>query len=407
MIWLEKEIIIDTISIDIAVLIFSILSLFCSVITIVIYKRVKSLRTIIYKLFFQIAINETISRLAHIFEFINVYLIKNRYIFDINIILIYLTDTAILIFLSFSCYAMFELILKQNKNINNRFPTIVKIILIFSVIMTIIFFLVSINEANEGRDIDLYRNIIALHFIKDTDKEGQRLIPILITIILYVILVVYSIYKVILIQLFIYKRGDISDGDEDDNLKEKKKEKMQKSLKLKSFRNKLFQYPVLGLYFIFPLIIYSFIEYFKDIDEQQDLVYLKKRYIFYNIYCFMNSTRGWMFFRVFISNEKIKIFLFKNYLKSSIFYTIDKTYLKRERRFTNDSKGTLSSSISSLLSYGNNKRINSVDFGKSEDEEKILELNNQDNNEDNLNDETKNLNSKSEALGIKNLDEKE
>ena len=373
--WLDKEIIIDTISINIAALIFSILSLFCSIITILIYTRVKSLRTIIYKLFFLIAINETISRIAHIFQFINEDLnIGSLILFEINTILIYLTDTNILIFLAYSCYAMFELILKQNKQINNQFSKIALAILIFSIIMTVIFSVISFKY-KENRDIDLYSNIIALNFIKDTDTEGQRLPPILITSILYFLLVVYCFYKIVLIQCFIRNRGNMNDRDEDDNQKE---ENIQKSLKLKSFKNKMLQYPVLGLYFIFPLIVYSYIEYFKNSDHLKDLTYLRIRYIIFNIYCFMNSTRGWMFFRVFISNEKIKIYLFKNYLTSKIFYTIDKISLKRERGFTQTSMDSLKSSSSSLFSNDDTK-INAEEGEKNEEEEKILELNENDN----------------------------
>ena len=366
MIWLDKEIIIDTISINIAALIFSILSLIFSIITILIYLRVKSLRTIIYRIFFLLAINETISRIAHIIQFINEYLsIKSLILFEINITLIYLTDTNILIFLAYSCHAMVELILKQNKNINNQFTKVSIVILIASIIMTVIFSLISI-KVEDNRDIALYRNILAFNFILDTDTEGQRFIPILITSIIYLLLSVYSFYKIILIHLFIKNRGNINDGDEDENQKE---EKMQKSLKLQSFRNKMLQYPLLGLYFIVPLIVYSFFEYFKNTEH---LSHLRRRYIFYNIYCFMNSTRGWMFFRVFISNEKIKIYLFKNYLTSTIFYTIDKIILKRERGFSQTSLGSLESSNSSMFS-NDDKAINSE--RKNEENEKLLELN--------------------------------
>ena len=65
----------------------------------------------------------------------------------------------------------------------------------------------------------------------------------------------------------------------------------------------------------------------------------------------MNSIRGWMFFRVFISNEKIKLFLFKNYLTSSVFYTIDKINLKRERRISTASH----TSNTSLTNLANNE----------------------------------------------------
>ena len=380
MIWLDREIIIDTISINIAALIFSILSLIFSIITILIYLRVKSLRTIIYKIFFLISINETISRIAHIIQFINEYLrIKSLILFEINITLIYLTDTNILIFIAYSCYAMVELILKQNKNINSQFTKVSIVILIFSIILTIIISLISI-QVEDNRDISLYRNILALNFILDTDIKGQRFVPILITSIIYFFLSIYSFYKIVLIHLFIKKRGNINDTDEDENQKE---EKMQKSLKLQSFKNKMLQYPILSLYFIVPLLVYSHFEYFKDIEHY---IFLRLRYIFYNVYCFMNSTRGWIFFRVFISNEKIKIYLFKNYLTSAIFYSIDKIILKRERGFTQTSIGSIQSSNSSKLS-NDDKAINSGGNTKNEEDEKLLELNDN-NNLGDENDET-------------------
>ena len=379
--WLEKEIVLDTISIDIAVLIFSILSLLCSIITILIYLRVKSLRTIIYRLFFQIAINEAISRVAHIFTFISNHT-NFLVIFDINTILIYFTDTNILFFISYSCYSMFELILKQNKKINNQFTTFLYITYIVSVLLTGLFYFLS-YFLTKSRENELYKNVIALNFIKDSDEanQGKILCPLLITTVIYFLLVIYAFYKVIVIQIFIRKRGEINDSED---LKAVDKQ-IQKSLKLKSFKNKMMQYPFLGLFFFCPLVVYSYIEYFKNKEDKEKLTYLQIRYIFYNIYCFMNSIRGWMFFRVFISNEKIKMFLFKKYLTSSVFYTIDKINLKRERRITTSSETTLTniSIYDSFLmdtSFGiSNKKNISVGFNKKknneEDEEKSLEAN--------------------------------
>ena len=417
--YLSTEIILDTISIDIAVLIFSILSLFCSIITILIYLRVKSLRTIIYRLFFQIAINETISRSAHILHFINLYILKSEFIFEISVILIYFTDTNVLIFIAYSCYTMFELILKQNKRINTQFSLFLKIAYGFSVLMTGIFFMLSINN-KQGKETDLYKNIIALNFIKDAYKNNKKhkkrdLAPLLFTVIIYFLIVVYASYKVILIQLFIRKRGgEINEGEDEDNLADKK---MHKSLKLKSFKNKMMQYPLLGIYFFVPLVIYSFIEKYKA-EESSSLSYLKARYIFYNINCFMNSIRGWMFFRVFISNEKIKMFLFKNYLTSSVFYTIDKIKLKRERNISTLSEDIAMQSVEGSLfldsSFGSmNKKINSDSSEKDIDDEiKETELNKKDRSFDdynisNANEENENTNknifkdTKSETLQIK------
>lgn len=380
--WLDKEIVLDTISIDIAVLIFSILSLFCSIITIIIYLKVNSLRTIIYRLFFQIAINETISRTAHILEFINNNLhIKFTLLFDINTILIYFTDTNILIFISYSCYSMFELIIKQNKKINNQFAIFLYITYIISFLLTGLFYFLSYfcAKGDNRRKNELYKNIIALIFIKDNDKEGKTLYPLLITSIIYFFLVVYAFIKVILIQIFIKKRGGINDVEEGKN----EDKKIQKSLKLKSFKNKMMQYPLLGLFFFCPLTVYAYIEYGKGDEDEEKLKYLQIRYIFYNIYCFMNSIRGWMFFRVFISNEKIKLFLFKNYLTSSVFYTIDKINLKRERRIstashtsntslTNNELFTMESSFDSYLKKNKSVGITNKNNIDEDEEEKFI-----------------------------------
>ena len=410
MIWLEKEITLDTLSIDFAALIFSILSLFCCLITILIYLRVKSLRTIIYKLFFHVAIQETISRCAHIIEFFNIQ-IDSSIIFNICAVLIYFTDTNILIFVTFFCYAMYELILKQNKKINNQFNNYLYAIFAISATITGIFFIIPVEKRNN----EIYRNIITLTFIKDTDRDsGKKLATLLMTNIIYFLLIIYSTIKVVQIQLFIRKSGDINDA-EDDKSGEKKN---QKSLKLRSFQNKMYQYPLLGYYFFIPLCVYSFMEFYTNDEKMR---YLRARYIFYNIYCFMNSIRGYMFFRVFISNEKLRMFLFKKYLTSSVFYTIDKINLPRERSLTMNSINSFHSADGSINLEGGDKKLLLFGDGKindiEEDEEKnkILELDVKDRsfnnyNYNNLDDdddenEVKPINShdsKSECLTMKN-----
>ena len=316
MFYFGKEIILDTVSIDIAVFIFSLLSLICSIFIILIYLNVKSLRTVIYRVFFHIAINESISRFAHFLHFINLSF-NNQILFDIYVTLIYLTDTNILIFITFSCYTMYEIILNQNKKINNQLNIILTILYCVSFIITIIFFILS-NKTENGRQIELYRNVIALNFIKDYDMEGNLLAPLLLTSVIYILLVFYALYKTILIQLFISKKGNTNEIEEDENSINRKR---AKSLKLTSFSNKILQYPLLIISFVIPIMIYSWMEYFKD---KNDIGFLRTRFAFYNINCFLNSIRGYMIFKIFMSNEKIKIYLFTNYLKSSIFYSIDK-----------------------------------------------------------------------------------
>lgn len=444
--WLGKEIILDTLSMDWAVLIFSLLSLFCSVITILIYLRIKSLRTIIYRIFFLIAINETISRAFHIIEFLNSF-INSTILLKICSIGIYFTDTTILFFLALSCYTMNELIIKQNKKINIRFPTYEKITFIISTVLTILFgFGLFINHNDKMEDINLYGAIIALNFPKDK-KENEKyfredynldLAVIIVTNIIYLGIVVYTIGIVIMIHSFIRKRENLGYMEEDRFSENKFR---QKSFKLKSFKNKILQYPIIGLVFVLPLLILSIVELenkaqwlnkeitnpAEDSKEQVDLSgtldYLRTRFIFYNINCFLNSIRGWLYFKIFISNEKIKIFLFKKYLTSSIFYTIDKISNDREISTSrnNSISQTIQSSDGSMLiedSFGSSKSgtMNSesntddkmdekkelFDIQKDKSFEEENNNNLDDDDEDNVINPNTSHDSRSETLKIKN-----
>ena len=97
----------------------------------------------------------------------------------------------------------------------------------------------------------------------------------------------------------------------------------------------------------------------------------------------MNSIRGWMFFRVFISNEKIKMYLFDKYLTSSVFYSIDKISLKRERRLISPNEPTITNittndSFLMDTSFGSSDKIsNSSRISEEkifdEDQEKLIE----------------------------------
>ena len=437
--WLNREIILETLSMDYAVLIFSLLSLFCSVITILIFLRIKSLRTIIYKIFFLIAINETISRIFHILEFLNSISFDNAILLKICSIFIYLTDTAILFFLALSCHTMHELIIKQNKKINIYFPLYVKISLGISIALTISFgFCLFKNHNNNIQDINLYGAIISLNFPRD--KRGEEIyqkedfildkVVIIVTSILYGIIVIYTIGIVIMIHSFIRKREHLGYMEEDRFSENKFR---QKSFKLKSFKNKLLQYPLIGLFFFLPLLILSIIELQnksqwldnngkKKIEEtNKDLEDLRIRFIFYNINCFLNSIRGWLYFKIFISNEKIKIFLFKKYLTSSIFYTIDKIDKNREISVSrnNSSSQQIESTDGSILiedSFGSSRSgtLNS-EADKNDEKNELFEMqknrsfdednnNNLDDDDDEENAINPNLShdSHSENLKIKN-----
>ena len=326
--WLDELIELDTNSTLYAIFIFSTISVICSVLIILIYVKNKALRTFIYHFFFHSAINECLSRLSYLLLFI----IDSQYnitCFRICSFLIYLTDTNILILVSFACLGMYLLILKQNTKISEKFHIISIFLYIFSLIMTTIFFIIS-NYDEQGQrdgipcDPNLYRNIITLFFIQEDDLQGPE--SLIFTTIFYWILVIFSLVMIILIQIFIKDRATLPSGETGED-EENEDKTTKSSLKLRSFRIKLFSYPLLNLAYVIPIQILAWIEFsfLSDKDHNiENMSFLRTRYAFYNIYCFMNSIRGWLFFKVFILNEKIKKLLFDKYLNFEIFKTIDK-----------------------------------------------------------------------------------
>jgi len=94
----------------------------------------------------------------------------------------------------------------------------------------------------------------------------------------------------------------------------------------------------------------------------------------------MNSIRGWMYFTIFISNEKIKLYLFKRYLTSSIFYTIDKIDKDRE---INKTSIRSSSIYSADGTHSVVNKINTINSESSDDE--LAELNKEYSDDFNIN----------------------
>jgi len=324
--WLNTTIELNTDSTLYAIFVFSVISVFCSTITIIIYLRMKSLRTLIYHFFFHVAFNEWLGKLSYLLLF-TIDKDYNITVFRISSFLIYLTDTNILVLVAFVCFGMYQLILKQNTKLSLIFHKISIILYAFSLIMTIIFFVISDHDPDTSpgydRDTDLFRNALSLYFI--TDNDTFSLPSLIFTNVFYWLLFLFSAVFIILIQIFVKDRANLSSNVSDAQMVNEDK-KIKSSLKLRTFRLKIISYPGLILAYVLPLIVYTWIEYVYLEDEDShsnDMGYLRRRYIFYNIYSFLSSIRGWLFFRVFITNEKIKIYIFKKFLFFEIFKTID------------------------------------------------------------------------------------
>ena len=333
MIFLKQHIELDTSSTTLAIFVFSTLTLVCSTFTIIIYLRMKNLRTLVYRFFFHVAINEWINRLGYLAILISE--IKTNVIsFRIFSVIIYLSNTNIIILTAFTCFGMYQLILKQNTKLADKFNKISIFLYIGSAVFTVIFDFISRDDNNDKtKETNIYRNIICLYFI--TDEENKNLASVLYNFILYLLILIFSFVWIILIQIFVKDKASIPRNM--DNEAETMKDKaIKSSLKLRTFKLKLLAYPFLNFSYIVPLSVYLWIEYaylaIKDKQANQDnkengirknINYLRARYLFYNIYCFMNSIRGLLYFKVFNDNEKIKMYLFKNFLYFDLFKTID------------------------------------------------------------------------------------
>ena len=302
MLYLNKNIEIETISILISVGFFSFISLLCCIFSIYTYFKMKQ-KTIIYHFFF----------------------------------IIYFTDTNIIMLIAFICFGMYQLILKQNTKLSNNFHKFSIILYIVSLIITIGFFIWTHNEEEgegEGKNNHFFRKIISLAFITDNDKE--YLGALLFTNIIYFGFLVVSIVFIVLIQIFIKDGVDTSKIDKEGSIEDNDK-RIKSALKFKAFRIKLLAYPSLSFLHVFLIFPYCWLEYYYlkykcDFDEETRIVFLRARYALFNLYCIFNSIRGILLFLVFTMNEKIKKNLFKKVLFCDIFKTIDKIKKEEENQ---------------------------------------------------------------------------
>ena len=382
MFWLNEHIELDTNSTLYAIFLFSVLSVICSTITIIIYFRIKSLRTLIYQFFLHVAFNEWLSRLSYLILFIAEVSGYNIHMFRTSAVLINFTDTNIILLVTFACFGMYQLILKQNVKLSEKFHKISIILYSVSVVFTVILFCLSwahskiINSNEDRTDTDIYRNAICLFITEDYFDERSSKSIIFINCI-YIPLLIASFVFIILIQVFVKDRSGISNINEAEEINKDKS--IKSSLKLRTFKMKLLLYPLLNLAYIVPLIVYLWIEFFyliNYIDYRADMNMLRVRYAFYNIYCFMNSIRGYIFFIVFINNEKIKDYLFKKYLHFDLFKTIDQINEEEEMSDIRSSKVIENTGITKLEKEINNNFESNFDSNQNRIKTKSVDLTN-------------------------------
>ena len=388
MYWLGDHLELDTNSTLIAIFLFSVLSVICSTITIIIYFRIKTLRTLIYQFFLHVAINEWLSRLSYLILFVAEVTGYNINMLRTSAVFINFSDTNIILLVTFVCFGMYQLILKQNVKLSEKFHKISIILYAISIVLTVILLCISydhfVSDRNNKRvDTNIYRNAICLFFAADYFENSLESLIFISCV--YIPLLIVSFIFIILIQVFVKDRAGLANINEAEEINRDKT--IKSSLKLRTFKTKLLLYPILNLAYIVPLIIYIWIEYYYLSHysvQKGNMSILRLRYFFYNIYCFMNSIRGYIFFIVFINNEKIKDYLFKKYFYFDFFKTIDQ--IEEEEAMSNirSSKFIENAGITKIEKEINKNFDSNFDINKNktktdltnnvEEEKKMVEL---------------------------------
>ena len=280
--------------------ILCIFSIMINIIAVSIILYFKFLHSILYHLLLFMSLSEIVNCIFHIIQSILVMLNANlNSLYIINSLIIYFTDTFSIILLGCLCDSMNVSILKHNKKIyvNQSYKLFS---FIFSAVLTIVY---SIFYLISKEDKFIYTELISWKFLSNENFSQVENLSInffsyLITTVIYSLIISYSFFLIYRIYCFI---------------NEKSQEDAKKT-KLNEFKFKMIKYPFFGFLWISSLILYSFSELFlgnneNDSDMFSKVKIIRIKYFLYFIYCFISSLRGVLFFKLFISNEKIKKFI--------------------------------------------------------------------------------------------------
>lgn len=295
----EKILEINPISILSGNCILCIFSIIINIIEVSIILYFKFLHSILYHLLLFMSLSEIVNCIFHIIQSILIMLNIENTFYIINSFIIYFTDTFSIILLGCLCDSMNVSILKHNKKISiNQSYKLFSFI--FSAVLTIICFIFYILRKDKDEKF-IYSEFISWKFISNenlfqVNKLSINFFTYLITIAIYFLIISYSFFLIYRIYCFINEKS----------LDEAKK------TKLNEFKIKMIKYPFFGILWISSLFLYSFSELFfgnNDNDIFSKVKIIKIKYFIYFIYCFISSLRGVLFFKLFISNEKIKKFI--------------------------------------------------------------------------------------------------
>ena len=338
-------------------------SIILNIIEIKIILSLKFLHSILYRLLFLISISEIINCFLHIIQSIIIMFdIQIPSIYIIIGLIIYFTDTLSLVLLACLCDSMNAMILKQNRQISSN-QTYKYFSLIVACLLTIFYTIFIFPNIKEEKNY-IYSNLISWKFISNEEVPQFRFsfefVSYCVTIIIYFLIIAYSFVLILKIRFFIKEKSQ----DES---------KPKSWAKLNEFIIKMIKHPLYGALWVLPLIIYSLFEICNRSKEKINT--LKIKYLLYFIFTFISSIRGVLFFKLFISNEKIKKFI-QNKIQNIIFFQnlinddISK-FLDENKNSITRNTIELSNSKSSLLQDYEERdmKINNIDSSNDKNED--------------------------------------
>jgi hypothetical protein len=138
-------------------------------------------------------------------------------------------------------------------------------------------------------------------------------------------------------------------------LKEKKEDKERSKKSVKEFKYKMIKYPVFGAVWVFPLIIYSLFEYLKRNNNNtiSEISIIRLKYFLFYIYSFISSIRGIFFFKLFISNERIKQYIHDKIDNIIFFENVMKNKINEISNYSYDDSNTSITRVKSSPKFNN------------------------------------------------------
>lgn len=281
-------------------------SLTGSLFIIILYLRVKKIRSLIYTLIFCISISEAFNSIAHLFSIYNMYVLDSQYVSNplckIQTVIIHLTDTSTMIFLCIICFCIISLIKYNNKKLYLKKKLFILLGTLIPVGFTTLNTTLLFTQIIKNNSIqDPY---FSWCWLKVKDKNNSpssdqfenkniKNYPLIITIVFYWIMIIFIYIVIIQVLLFVKKKQKISQGTE-----------LYK--KIQNVVTQLYNYPIIGSVCWIFTTLNMILPFYSKQDNTSEYKFSDRiAFLFLTLEGMFCSMRGFFIFIIFISGEKV------------------------------------------------------------------------------------------------------